>query len=155
MYKKLILFILLFASPALAFTLEWEHDCVDAIGFNLYRNEAIIATVLCPETSATLGELNPGKYFVVAYNDTGESPPSGPLWLSDASNTISLTAYSYNSTKYDYNSSGLIIYKGEHTAQDALDSDTEWTITKYYYTNNVVVGIRVRTTSWTDRAVGW
>jgi len=58
-------------------------------------------------------------------------------------------------SKYDYDSDGNCIYKGENTVLTAADGDTTWNITKYDYTSGNCTQKRFRVTSWTNRAVGW
>ena len=74
---------------------------------------------------------------------------------SNASNEV-LYAYYYALVKFDYDTSGRIIYKGENQDISANDADTDWVITKYYYgTNGTLTEMRVRETSWANRSIGW
>ena len=147
----LSIILIIFASIVYATTLEWDHDCEDTTGFKLYRsdkimnNPVLVKTTQCPETQTVI-DGEDGYYIVSAFNDYGESIPS---------NTLTIAAYYYNSIKYEYDANGRIIYKGEHTVQDALNADMNWVITKYFYINDQLTGIRIRITSWDDRALGW
>jgi len=141
-----ILFILI-SLPVQAVTVAWDHDCADTTGFRLYSEGEQIANILCPETTATLGDMSDGSLMVTAYNDYGESERSNIILV--------LAAYYYNSVRYEYSTSGLILYKGEHTDWDASESDNNWLITKYHYNMGVIVWTQTRTTSWTNRASGW
>ena len=145
MKKLLIIAMLLFTTSAFASTAWWDHDCVNTTGFRLYYNTTVMGTVLCPDKSLTIPDLPDGVYTVTAYNDL-ESEHSEPFLL---------TAYYYNNVKLEYDMDGRLAYKGEHTDVNALDTDLNWVITKYYFIDSRSVGRRIRTTSWTLRAVGW
>ena len=150
-----ILLILLFVLPSYATTAWWEFDCSEPniVGFRLYHGEVqgtwnnLIVTIPCPDTSITLPELPEGYYVVKAYDTEGLE--TGP------SNEVLFASYYYNSVRYDYNNSGMVLYKGEHTDHNASENDVNWVISKYYYTGGMVMQIRRRTTSWTNRATGW
>lgn len=152
--KKLILIILLIASIASAkdITLAWDYDgtCSE---FRIYRSEGSghwpnrVGTVAYPTTQFIDIDVPNGdiSYIVTAFDEVE----------SNASNEVTLAFY-YAYTKYDYDASGRIIYKGENQDLNAADSDTDWVISKYYYdANGSLIQILVRTTSWTDRATGW
>ena len=154
--KKLIsLILILFAVQVYAkdITLAWDYDgeCTE---FRIYRSEDggafwpnRVGTVSCETFQFTDLNVPNGElaYVVTAFEDVE----------SNASNEV-LYAYYYALVKFDYDASGRIIYKGENQDISADDSDTDWVITKYYYdTNGMVIEMRVRTTSWTDRATGW
>ena len=144
---KYALIMVLLAVPSYATTFIWDHDCEDTVGFKVYYEDAhLIAEVLCPDTSITVTNAIDGNYTVKAYNSTDESDPS---------NEVLLAEYYYNSIKYDFDSNSILLYKGEHTDHDAVDSDTNWVVTKYYYTNGIVSAMRIRTTSWSNRISGW
>ena len=87
-------------------------------------------------------------YFVAtAYNATEESA---------FSNEVVTVAYYFLTVKIDYAQNGRVNYRGEHPSYNASESDPNWTITKYYYSNNgLVVEMRRRITSWALRASGW
>ena len=75
---------------------------------------------------------------------------------SDYSNEVVTVAYYFLTIKMDYDGYGKLLYRGEHAVYNASESDTNWTITKYYYTElGSLIEMRRRITSWTDRAVGW
>ena len=57
--------------------------------------------------------------------------------------------------KYDYNANGELIYKGCNDDLNAANGDTDWYITRFDYTNGSVIQVRIRKTSWTNRAIGW
>ena len=152
---KAILILILLASPALAkdVDLEWDHDCVNATGFHVYRSQGsahwpeLVGSVDCPDTEFTDLDVPYGdlSWVVTAYG-TEES---------NASNEVEL-AYYYALVKFDYDASGRIIYKGENDDISAATSDTDWVITKFYYNaQGMVSEMRVRTASWDDRATGW
>ena len=153
---KAILILILLASPALAkdVDLEWDHDCVNATGFHVYRSQGsshwpeLVGSVDCPTTEFTdldvpYGELS---WVVTAYG-TEES---------NASNEVEL-AYYYALVRFYYNAtSGRLEYKGENASITATDAQTDWVITKFYYNaQGMVTEMRVRTTSWDARATGW
>jgi hypothetical protein len=155
MIKKLLLTLvgLLITLPCYAaVTIIWEHDCVNTLGFRTYygsqsgQNNVLLATVPCPQTRVTITNEIEGYYIVKAYNDVGESDPS---------NEVLFAEYYYNTIRYEYGSTGLVLYKGEHPVQNVSESDSNWTITKYFYTNGFITHVRIRTTSWTNRAIGW
>jgi hypothetical protein len=56
--------------------------------------------------------------------------------------------------QYDY-TSGNLDYAGFNTDITAADADTDWLIFKYEWSAGNCVKIRMRITSWTDRATGW
>lgn len=148
-----IILILFLALPCYGETFTWSHDCSNTTGFKVYygkvsgQNTHLVATVLCPEIHVTVSPINQGYYICKAYNQYGESDPS---------NEVLWAGYYYNTTRFEYDSSGLkILYKGEHIQQDASVDDTNWIITKYYWSDSVLIQTRIRTTSWTNRAVGW
>ena len=144
MKKLLVLVLILFAASAFASTAYWEHDCTNTTGFRLYYDTTVMGEVLCPDRSLTM-DLPDGVYTVTAYNEI-ESEHSEPFLLA---------AYYYNSIKYDYRENGMLQYKGEHTNVSALDTDTNWIISRYYYQGDILIGIKIRTTSWTNRTTGW
>ena len=133
--------------------LQWDHAC-DVTGFHIYRSQGsadwpeLVGTVQCPtltftDTNVPYGDLS---WVVTAYNDTAESNASNEEFL----------AYYYPLTIFDYDASGRLIYKGENSDINAAESDTDWQVSKYYYNaSGAISQIRVRTTSWTDRATGW
>ena len=57
-------------------------------------------------------------------------------------------------TKFEW-LAGDCIYKGENEDLAALDGDLDWTITRFDWTAGECTQKRIRTTSWTLRAVGW
>lgn len=140
------------AISAHAVTFVWDHDLENTTGFRLYYGEYsgqypfLVADAQFSDLSITIDILPQGYYALRAYNETGES---------DLSNEVLLAAYYYNSIRYEYDSGGKIIYKGEHTSSNASVDDTNWVISKYYYLNDVVVQVRIRTTSWANRESGW
>lgn len=145
MKKLLAIILVLFATSAFASTAWWDHDCANTTGFRLHYGTTVMGTVLCPDKSLTIDDLPDGLYTVTAYNEL-ESEHSAPFLL---------TAYYYNAVKIEYDETGKLMYKGEHTAQDAAENDPNWVITKYYWDGSRGIGRRIRTTSWTLRAVGW
>ena len=161
MKKLLTIIFSLFALNAYAVTLEWDHCCSTAPcgvsqpiaeGFNVYQlneqdqNPYRIQSVSCPNTEADIVGLR-GYYFITAFNEHGESPPSNHLLLAQ---------YHFNSVRYEVDSVGRVIYKGEHQEHDAATSSVDWIITRYYYdSSGFLIHKRIRTTSWDDRATGW
>ena len=149
-YLLISLFIL-FSNFGWATTFEWDHDCDNTNQFNLYYAEASgddkyrVAYVSCPALTITLPALD-GYYTVTAENETDEI-----LF----SNEVLLANYYFNSIKYEYDNN-RILYKGQHTDHDALESDVNWIITRYYYdSTGRVSAIRIRTTSLVNRTQGW
>lgn len=136
-------------------TAIWEYGGgPDLAGFRLYYGESSgVTTTMLYEIpyvtdNITLPDLPEGYYTLTAYDTDGLE--------SDPSNEVIVALYYYNSIRYDYDDKGRVIYKGEHTAHDASESDTEWVITRYYYSSKgTVAHVRRRTTSWTNRATGW
>lgn len=57
--------------------------------------------------------------------------------------------------KFDWDVDGNCTYKGMNTDLSANDGDVDWHIVKFDWADGNVVQKRVRTTSWTNRAVGW
>ena len=146
--KKLILFILLWTSPVWGATFTWDSNTEpDLAGYRIYYEGTQLYDISATNNSVTVSDVLKGSYTITAYDtEDFESEHSEPLIVA---------AYYYNSLRYEYNGLGQIIYKGEHTEEDAAEGDTNWVITKYYYTNNMMIRARVRITSWTNRAVGW
>lgn len=58
-------------------------------------------------------------------------------------------------TKLEYDGSDNCIYKGQNDNLGAADGDTDWYITKFDWIGSNCTQIRVRKTSWTNKAVGW
>jgi len=148
--RKILIFLLcLFPITAWGTTAIWEHDCTNTIGFRVYYEDVVIAETLCPNVAISFTNAIDGTYTVRAYNDIGISGPS---------NEVLLAEYYYNSIKYDYDTGPFqkLLYRGENTRYDAGEADMDWVVTKYYYdANGLMIGMRIRTTSWTNRAVGW
>lgn len=151
----IILSILFLAVPAFPVTFQWDwpYGCNDVIGFRLYYGETSGNTtfkmieVPCTETAITFDTSIQGFFVAKSYNNTQES---------ESSNEVLLAAYYYNSILYDYTPAGVLLYKGEHTSHNASQSDSNWVITKYYYSAQGRINqVRIRTTSWTNRAIGW
>ena len=148
----LLLGLLLLPVSGSAVTFWWDHDQLNTTGYRLYygqtrsQNTFLVATLALPTLAVGLENPTEGYYIVKAYNDVGESDPS---------NEVILAAYYYNAVRYEYDTKGLVLYKGEHTVQDASVDDPNWVISKYYYTGTVITQIRIRTTSWTNRGSGW
>jgi len=151
--KKLILFFaLFFAFNANATVIEWDHDCSDADGFYVYRfddfddNPSRSTSINCPTTQATV--FVPGWYSVTAYNEHGESTKS---------NDIELAQYYYNNIKIEYDpTSGLVLYRGEHTSLNAATDDPNWVIKRFYYdASERLIEIKIQITSWDNRTSGW
>ena len=149
MKKLLVVIILLFSVSAYGATFAWDANSEsDLDGYRLYYDGVEIADINETETDVTLPDAIDGYYTVTAYDTYG--------YESEHSNSVLLAGYFYNSIKYDFSSYGLVLYKGEHVNQDAVDSDTGWIVTKFYYNaSGMIIQQRIRTTSWTDRAVGW
>ena len=154
MKRLLILCVCLVAVSAQAATLEWDHDCDNTTGFNVYRsvgfdkNPQMVVSVDCPATQAEI--FFPGWFVISAYNDYGESA---------LSNTILLAQYYFHAEKWEYevvNGFKRILYKGEHTTRNAATDDPNWTIKRHYYdVDNYLIDVKIKTSSWDDRAVGW
>lgn len=135
---------------------EWDQNTEDDIaGYRLYQMPEdgiaweIVADIPYPRTTVRI-EAPQGKYHYVSTAYDTEA------FESEHSNEVIFVAYYYNSVRYDYDSNRRIIYKGEHTDHNASVDDTNWLITKYYYNASGMVNhVRIRTTSWTNRAIGW
>ena len=154
MKTLLIIFSVFWCSLSFArdVTLAWDHPggCTE---FRVYRSQGAahwperVGTVPCSVLQFTDLDVPNGQlsYVVTAWDGIE----------SNASNEV-LLAYYYALVKFDYDSNGRILYKGENQDLLANDSDTDWVVTKYYYdAGGMVSEMRVRTTSWTDRALGW
>ena len=146
--RTLLIFLFLI-TQSFAATIQWDHDCADTTGFYVYfsdeDNPQRVGSVDCPTVQAVV--LHPGWYSVTAYNEYGESVQS---------NSIELAQYYYNAIKLEYNANGQVAYRGEHTTFNAATSDVNWVIKKYYYdAQGRMIDIKIRTTSWDNRAVGW
>ena len=138
-------------SPSFAATIQWDHDCSDADGFYVYLSDEEIdnpqrqVSIECPTVQAVVNM--PGWYSVTAYNEHGESLQS---------NRIEVAQYYYNAIKLDYDVSGRVVYRGEHTTYNAATDDPNWVIKKYYYNaEGRLIDIKIRVVSWDGRAVGW
>ena len=155
--KTIILIILLVASPAMAkdVDLEWDHSCVNATGFHVYRSQGsahwpeLLGSVDCPTTEFTdlnvpYGDLS---WIVTAYGNGGESSPSNEVEF----------AYYYGIILNDKDASGRLLYRGENPNRTAATSETTWTITKYFYDETgFLYKMETRVNmSWTNRATGW
>ena len=146
---KRLIFILLLV-PSILFARDgafmWDANTEpDIAGYRIYYENVLLYDVAHPTVVLPI-DAEDGHYTATAYDIYSNE--------SEHTDSILVTAY-YNAIKYEYNSSGQIIYKGEHITQDAADSNENWVITKYYYTNNVITGMRIRTTSWNNRGIGW
>ena len=151
MKKLLVIVMLLFsvsAYGAIPYTLTWDANTEpDLAGYRLYYDDKVI-DIDDTETSIIVPYTTDGYYTLTAYDTEGLE--------SRHTDAVFLARYYYNSIKYDFSSYGLVLYKGENVYQDAVDSDTNWIVTKFYYNaSGMIVQQRIRTTSWTDRAVGW
>jgi hypothetical protein len=152
-YILLILATITFANYSVAakdVSLSWDHPG-DCQVFRIYRGYTsgdwpeLVGTVACPTTEFTDTDVPNGElqWVVTAVYETVPS-------------NATVYAYYYAVTKYEYGTDSLILYKGENTNPAASDSDMDWQITKYYYTENMMISeIRVRQTSWEYRAIGW
>ena len=154
--KRYLLIILLIASSALAkdITLQWDAYTDPCQEIRVYRSQGsadwpeLRGAIDCSltqfiDTSVPNGDLS---WIITAWDGTKESNASNEVWY----------AYYYALVRFDYDANQRIIYKGENQDIAAADGDTDWTITKYYYdANGMVLEMRVRVTSWTDRASGW
>ena len=144
--------LLLLPAVSSGLTFDWGHDLIATTGFRLYygqspgQNTFLVAAVAAPQLAVTLEAAPEGYYIVKAYNDNGESDPS---------NEVILAAYYYNAIRYEYDASGRVLYKGEHTVQNAATNDPNWVISRYDYIGSAITQIRIRTTSWDNRALGW
>jgi hypothetical protein len=58
-------------------------------------------------------------------------------------------------TKYFYDADDNCIYKCMNTNLTANNSDTDWFVIKYDYTDGICTQKRIRKTSVDDKAVGW
>ena len=152
---KTILLILLLASQAYAkdVTLEWDEYVGTCTTINIYRSQdsadwpELRGTVGCSSTQFVDTDVPHGLLsWIITAND-------GSL-ESNASNEVEL-AYYYALIRYDYDANHRILYKSENASITATDVQTDWVVTKYYYVDGFVTEMRVRTTSYTDRATGW
>jgi hypothetical protein len=135
-------------------TLEWEYPGSNPDGFKLYRGygggkwPVLVADVAGDLREWTDQDVPHGDLHWIVTSYTGGKE-------SHASNEA-VYAYYYATTKYDYDASGRLLYKGEHATYNASPDDANWVVSKYYYdASGMVSEIRVRTTSWTNRATGW
>lgn len=142
---------MLLSTPVFAATIAWDHDCDNTTGFYVYFSDEEIenpqrtVSVDCPATQAVV--WHPGRYSVTAYNEAGQSTQS---------NNIEIAQYYYNAIKLDYDVSGQVVYRGEHTTYNAATDDPNWVIKRYYYdAEGRLIDIKIRVMSWDGRAVGW
>ena len=136
---RIILLVLLF--PVLVFaagTFEWDAS-TEATGYEIYY-EGVKVYDLGPVTSVSLQKVLDGRYTI--RDSVGES------------NEVLVVAYYYNATRWDWDDN-RISYRGQHTQDNASIDDLNWEITKYYYDGDILSYTRTRTTSWTNRAIGW
>ena len=156
MLNRIIIFAIIFF-PVWSYgkdvSLKWDHDGV-CTEYRIYRGQGsghwpeLVGTVDCPTTEFTDLDVPYGdlSWVVTAYWNDLES---------NASNEFELVYY-YALVLFDYDANNRVIYKGENDDIAALEGDTDWVITKYYYNaGGMVISMRVRTTSWTNRATGW
>lgn len=61
----------------------------------------------------------------------------------------------FKDIRYDYDVDGNCIYKGQHLTLSASQSDVNWYVIRYDYTDGNCTQKRFRVTSWTNRASGW
>lgn len=62
----------------------------------------------------------------------------------------------WKNVQYDYDGSGNMIYLGRNINLTAANDDTDWYIIKYGWDGNGdLIQTRTRTTSWTNRTIGW
>ena len=149
MKRLLVIIILLVTTSAYGATFLWDANSEpDLAGYKLYHDGVEMVDVNHTENSVIVENAPNGCYSLTAYDTDGfESYPT---------RAVVLAVQCYGSVKYDFSTYGLVLYKGEHVNQDAGDSDTNWVVTKYYYNSSgMIIQERTRTTSWTDRAVGW
>ena len=149
----MIVFTVLFSTVlwCRGMTLAWDHDCENTDGFRLYYAESIgknphfVTSISCPNTEVEVPNYD-GFYLVTAFNENGESDKSNIIWLAE---------HYYNSILYEY-TDGRIIYKGEHTTHNAATNDANWVVSRYYYNGDgFISNVRIRVTSWDNRASGW
>jgi hypothetical protein len=158
-YRKIgyiwgILFLIVGQCYAKDINLTWEHDG-DCTEYRIYRGEAnqtgwptLVGTVPCTvrrfaDVDVPRGDLH---WIATSYWDGLESNPSNEEFY----------AFYYPRVKYENDDRGHILFKGENANYAAVDDDTTWVITKYYYDLKwLIVEIRVREGSWTNRVQGW
>ena len=141
--------VILSATFTSAGTFQWDENTEsDLGGYRIYLQNVELYDIP-PSDHLSVPSTPDGFYVITAYDVYGNE--------SEPSNEILIAGYYYNSIRYDYETSIVkrLIYKGEHTQHDASVDDVNWVITKYYYNGDVVSHMRIRTTSWTLRAVGW
>ena len=146
----LVLFLTTTAYGSVTGTFQWDYDCFFSIYYrdNLNSQSSVMYQAKCEDRDFYVEDTPYGYYYATFTMQGDESVPSDEI----------LVAAYYNAIQYEYDTDGLLLYKGENVNHNALDSDTDWVITKYYYSTGVIrqlVKIRIRTTSWTNRAVGW
>jgi YD repeat-containing protein len=153
----MIILLWLLCTPcyALNIPLAWNHDG-NCTSFKIYRGfegetgyPVLVGTVPCTEPyeftdmDVPYGDL---RWIVTAIKDDLESRPSNEATY----------AYYYPRVKYEFDTSGKILYKGENAVYAATDEDTTWVITKYYYDDQGrIIEIRVKEGAWTNRDQGW
>ena len=158
--RKILIFLLCLLFPVTAWgaTFTWDHNTEpDLLGYKIYggtdsRNYLYLVADVSKNINVITVETPGGQWYfaITAYDTEGLE--------SDYSNEVLLAEYYYNSIKYDYDTGPFqnLLYRGENTRHDAGEADVDWVVTKYYYdTNGLMIGVRIRTTSWTNRAVGW
>lgn len=135
-------------------TYAWDLNSEpDVDGYRIYFRETsggeniFFFNIDHPNNSLTVLDIPDGYYVIRAYDTEGNE--------SADSNEILVAKHYYNTIRYDYESTGRLLYKGEHIDYNADVDDINWEITKYYYSGEYLSHIRIRTTSWTNRAVGW
>ena len=139
---------------------------IDGVDYGWQAYEEITVDGVTYAVFFDCGSLSEGPHTAQAYfrNLWDESDPSAlyefnvvfpsaPTGLSIVQ-LEDLSGIYFKATRYDYVDSQLV-YKGQHTQQDASVDDLNWIITKYYYDSGMLVMTRIRTTSWTLRDQGW
>ena len=146
---RILLILLLFPSLAFGGTFEWDANTEpDLAGYRIYCEGTKLYDLALID-NISLRYVKDGSYTIRAFDVYGNE--------SEDSNAVIVTAYYYNTVRYDYETDIVkrLIYKGEHTDQNASVGDVNWIITHYYYVGDVLSYTRTRTTSWTLRTVGW
>lgn len=149
------LIVILSVNLAHSACFTWDNyncEAENATYYRLYYENELFLEFSCVTDKEVIiiDNIPEGIYFLRAYDSINDLE-------SDNSNEVLIGQYYFNKIKYERDSSGRLIYMGQHTDQNALESDTNWVIHKYYYdSNGLLINIRIRdNVSWANRMEGW